>query len=87
MKAFLWEEDNGGEYDDYEHWVSHVFIVPDDFDVRKERERILNVARNEKICRFKVDGNPYWSDWKKFEKYFLEYMQVSYQEYKIVTNE
>lgn len=87
MKALLIESDNGLEYDSYEHWVSAVFLVPDDFNPLKIRNQVMENATAQNLIRIKKDGCPYQDDWPKINQMFNDYLKNNFQEIPIFNTE
>jgi len=87
MKALLIESDNGVEYDGYEHWVSAVFLVPDDFNPLKIRNQVVENAAAQTLIRITKDGQPYQADWPKINKLYNDYLKSNFQELEIFNNE
>lgn len=84
MKALLVESDNGLEYDSYDHWISAVYLVPDDFNPKEFYDNIVKKAKSSKLIRIRKNGGIYLKDSSKINKMLHDDLKSRFQSLEMV---
>ena len=86
MKALVIKDDNGGEYEDYQDWITDIFVVPDHFDDSKDyREYLADAAAKGEIRLKKSNGVPYNEDQEKARAGYVKSLSARFQKLEVVS--
>lgn len=87
MKVYLFQENNGLEYEDYHEYVSKAFLVPDDFSESSFYNEFLSSSKQLNLFRTNKNGSVNINDSRKVTKLYKEYFSRAFEEIKIYGQE
>lgn len=83
MKAFLLM-DSSGIYDQYNEFVSNVFLVPDNFEYKNDYSKFLEEMKTSRLFKLKKNGCFKDKDFTYLRELFMKNFASKYKEIKFI---
>jgi hypothetical protein len=91
MKALILKDDDGQTYDDYQEWITNVFLVPDDFEKETDANKFYTVALRKpeysKLVHFKKNNFLTLKSYPVARKLYIESIKKRFEEIGFIVHE